>query len=137
MDDKVLLAKKSSDKVLKLTNKAIKKLNSAGRWGMLDILGGNRIISGVKRHKIGKYRDLLKEIEKETNILNSQLKGLKISRPSSPHTVNTGILGHIIDIFADNFVIDIISQRDIGRARSKLKDFRSEIIQIQKQLDRL
>lgn len=130
-------AKRLSNDIIKLTNKAIKRLNSAGRWGLIDIIGGGKVTSAVKRHKIGKYRDFLEEIERETRKLNGHLILLNIRGPRGPLSVNTGILGHLIDIFADNFILDIFVQRDISKTKKQLKSFKKEIQSIQKQLNKL
>lgn len=136
-NQKIISAQNSCKILLKLTSKAISKLNSARNWGAMDIIGGGKMISYVKRRKIRKYRKLLERIDVERKNLAKDLRGLGIDPPAKVSSAGAGLFGSLIDIFADNFAIDAMSQVNIARTKKDLKAFRKEVKDIEKELKRL
>lgn len=136
-DRKIALAKASCKNLIRLIDMALKKIKSSSRWGVLDVVGGNVLTSAIKRRKISKYRNLINEIDKETKVLNESLRGLSLPGLNSLGSFNTGMLGHLVDIFADHFVVDIFTQLDISKTKKDLKAFKKEVLAIEKSLNRI
>ena len=96
-------AKEAAELVIGKIDQAIKELNSASNWGILDLLGGDFIPSLIKRSKIGKANDILNDLPKSLETLNKELSDVDISLPSGvPNRLSDELFDTIFDnIFTD------------------------------------
>ncbi len=98
---------------------ALEKLNSAGNWGIADILGGGLIVSAVKRSRM---REAQAEMEKAKQAM------MRFSREVADvdRTMNTdleldGFMG-FADFFFDSFFIDMMVQSKISEAKRQIQE---------------
>lgn len=98
---------------------ALEKLNSAGNWGIADILGGGLIVSAVKRSRM---REAQTEMEKAKQAM------MRFSREVADvdRTMNTdleldGFMG-FADFFFDSFFIDMMVQSKISEAKRQIQE---------------
>lgn len=98
---------------------ALEKLNSAGNWGIADILGGGLIVSAVKRSRM---REAQNEMEKAKQAM------MRFSREVADvdRTMNTDLQldGFIefADLIFDNFFIDMMVQSKINAAKRQIQE---------------
>jgi len=93
-------------------------LNSAGTWGLVDIFGGN-LISGLLKHS--KIEDAKRSMTEARNALSVFQRELRdVDAPS----LQVGINGFLTfaDFFFDGFVVDILMQSKIGKAKEQVDD---------------
>ena len=125
-------AKEAADLVIGKIDQAIKQLNSASNWGILDLLGGDFIPSLVKRNKIGKANDILNDLPKSLESLNKELSDVDISLPSGvPNRLSDELF---VTIF-DNIFTDIRVQGEIKENLLALKELRHTVGKISDKLD--
>lgn len=125
-------AKEAADLVIGQIDQAIKQLNSASNWGILDILGGDFIPSLIKRTKIGKANDILKDLPKSLESLNKELSDVDISLPSG---VPNRLSDELFDTIFDNIFTDFRVQGEIKENLLSLKELRHTIAEISDKLD--
>lgn len=125
-------AKEAADLVIGKIDQAIKQLNSASNWGILDLLGGDFIPSLIKRNKIGKANDILSELPKSLESLNKELSDVDIRLPSG---VPNRLSDELFDTIFDNIFTDFRVQGEIKENLISLKELRHSIVEISDKLD--
>ena len=125
-------AKEAAELVIGKIDQAIKELNSASNWGILDLLGGDFIPSLIKRTKIGKANDILNELPKSLEILNKELSDVDISLPGG---VPDKLSDELFDTIFDNIFTDFRVQGEIKENLLALKELRHAIGEISDKLD--
>lgn len=98
---------------------AMEKLNSAGNWGIADILGGGLIISAVKRSR-------MREAQREMEKAKQAMRRFSNEVADVDRTMNTDLgLDDFIgfaDFFFDSFFIDIMVQSKINDAKRQIQE---------------
>ncbi len=114
----IMEAMAAGDDAIYYLEGAMEKLNSAGNWGIADILGGGMIISAVKRSRM---REAQREMEKAKQAM------MRFSREVADvdRTMNTdldldGFMG-FADFFFDSFFIDMMVQSKINDAKRQIQ----------------
>lgn len=125
-------AKAAAEAVIGKIDQAIKQLNSASNWGILDLLGGDFIPSLIKRSKIGKANDILNDLPKSLEILNKELSDVDLSLPSG---VPNRLSDELFDTIFDNIFTDFRVQGEIKENLLALKELRHAIGEISDKLD--
>ncbi|WP_311537363.1 hypothetical protein [uncultured Anaerococcus sp.] len=125
-------AKEAAELVIGKIDQAIKELNSASNWGILDLLGGDFIPSLIKRTKIGKANDILNELPKSLEILNKELSDVDISLPGG---VPDKLSDELFDTIFDNIFTDFRVQGEIKENLLALKELRHSVGEISDKLD--
>ena len=125
-------AKTAAEDVIGKIDQAIKELNSASNWGILDLLGGDFIPSLIKRSKIGKANDILNDLPKSLETLNKELSDVDISLPSG---VPNRLSDELFDTIFDNIFTDFRVQGEIKENLLALKELRHSIGEISDKLD--
>lgn len=125
-------AKEAADLVIGKIDQAIKELNSASNWGILDLLGGDFIPSLIKRTKIGKANDILNDLPKSLESLNKELSDVDISLPSG---VPNRLSDELFDTIFDNIFTDFRVQGEIKENLLALKELRHTVGDISDKLD--
>ncbi|WP_311531118.1 hypothetical protein [uncultured Anaerococcus sp.] len=125
-------AKVAAEAVIDKIDQAIKQLNSASNWGILDLLGGDFIPSLVKRNKIGKANDILKDLPKNLESLNKELSDVGISLPKG---VPDRLSDELFDTIFDNVFTDFRVQGEIKENLLALKELRHTVGKISDKLD--
>lgn len=125
-------AKEAAELVIGKIDQAIKELNSASNWGILDLLGGDFIPSLIKRTKIGKANDILNDLPKSLESLKKELSDVDISLPSG---VPNRLSDELFDTIFDNIFTDFRVQGEIKENLLSLKELRHTIVEISDKLD--
>ncbi|WP_297687657.1 hypothetical protein [uncultured Anaerococcus sp.] len=125
-------AKEAAELVISKIDQAIKELNSASNWGILDLLGGDFIPSLIKRSKIGKANDILNDLPKSLETLNKELSDVDISLPGG---VPDRLSDELFDTIFDNIFTDFRVQGEIKENLLALKELRHSIGEISDKLD--
>lgn len=122
----------AADDALNHLNMAKKSLSSASGWGLFDTLGGG-FISGLIKH--GKMSDAESEISAARRSLERFSKELRdIDGYSSVHINGFLTFG---DLFCDGFLMDVIVQSQIGKARRECDNAISQVQRFKKDLQRM
>lgn len=125
-------AKEAAELVIGKIDQAIKELNSASNWGILDLLGGDFVPSLIKRSKIGKANDILNDLPKSLETLNKELSDVDISLPGG---VPDRLSDELFDTIFDNIFTDFRVQGEIKENLLALKELRHSVGEISDKLD--
>ena len=94
---------------------AEKALAKAKNWGIVDILGGKLIITGIKRDYMNKANQSIAMAEGALDALNDRLKALG-QRFTMHYFSDSGV----VDYLFDNFVLDIVTQNQIKKVYNEV-----------------
>ncbi len=115
----ILEAQKAGDDALYYLEGAKEFLQSAGNWGIADLLGGGIFISMIKRNKM---REAKTQIEMARNAMAAFSRELAdVDRNLSLELDMDDFLG-FADFFFDNFFVDMMVQSKISRARAQVDE---------------
>lgn len=122
----------AADVALNHLERAKRSLSSASGWGLFDTLGGG-FISGIIKH--GKMNDAEHEINAAKKALAKFSKELRdVDGYSSVHINGFLTFG---DLFCDGFLMDVIVQSQIGKAKKECENAISQVRQIKNELQRM
>jgi|SRR5690625_1218389 len=136
MDNKLALRKidrtiKSGDVAYIKLKEVSNLLNSARRWGLLDIVKGKYLTTFIKRSKLKKAERVSIDAEKALKEFSynltelSEFMDIKID-------ISTSYV--FLDYFLDNPIVDILVQGQINNNRKKID---AALRDVQKDIDRL
>lgn len=109
--------------LLKLDSAAA-SLESAGNWGMVDMVGGGLISSAAKRSKMDEAQRTLHEAQRYLKKLEKELADLNME---STQTLETSGFLNMTDLFFDNFFSDMMVQDKISRTVAGVGETRREL----------
>ena len=122
----------AADVALDHLEKAKRSLSSAGGWGLFDTLGGG-FISGLIKHS--KMSDAEYEINQAKQALEKFSRELQdLNGYSSVHINGFLTFG---DLFCDGFLMDVIVQSQIGKAKRECENAISQVTSIRNDLQRM
>ncbi|MDO4192973.1 MAG: hypothetical protein Q4D24_06695 [Erysipelotrichaceae bacterium] len=114
----IMEAMAAGDDAIYYLEGAMEKLNSAGNWGIADILGGGMIISAVKRSRM---REAQREMEKAKQaMMRFSREVADVDRSMNTDLDLDGFMG-FADFFFDNFFIDMMVQSKINDAKRQIQ----------------
>lgn len=119
------------DEAIAAGNRALSALNdaegfaaSASNWGIFDMLGGG-MISGLIKHS--KMDDAQRAMERAQRELSSFQKELRDVQMRCPVSINFDNLTRIVDIFCDNFFVDLMVQSKIKEAKNSISEAKYQV----------
>ena len=122
----------AADVALEHLERARRCLSSASGWGLLDTLGGG-FISGLIKHS--KMNDAEEEIDLAKQALARFSKELRdVEGYSSVHINGFLTFG---DLFCDGFLMDVIVQSQIGKAKRECENAIEQVTNIRNDLQRM
>lgn len=122
----------AADVALDHLERAKRCLSSASGWGLFDTLGGG-FISGLIKHS--KMSDAENEIDKAKRALEKFSKELRdVDGYSSVHINGFLTFG---DLFCDGFLMDVIVQSQIGKAKRECENAINQVTNIKNDLKRM
>ncbi len=122
----------AADVALDHLERARRSLSSASGWGLFDTLGGG-FISGLIKHS--KMSDAEHEINQAKQALEKFSKELRdVNGYSSVHINGFLTFG---DLFFDGFLMDVIVQSQIGKAKRECENAISQVTSIKNDLQRM
>jgi len=115
----ILEALAAGDEAIYHLEGAQNMLNSAGNWGIADILGGGLFISMIKRNKM---REAQREMDEAREALQAFSRELQdVDRAMDIDLDLDGFLG-FADFFFDNFMVDVMVQSRISDAKRQVNE---------------
>jgi len=122
----------AADVALNHLERAKRSLSSASGWGLFDTLGGG-FISGLIKH--GKMSDAEYEINEAKKALSRFSKELRdVDGYSSVHINGFLTFG---DLFCDGFLMDVLVQSQIGKAKRECENAISQVTKIRNDLKKM
>ena len=122
----------AADVALDHLERAKRCLSSASGWGLFDTFGGG-FISGLIKHS--KMSDAENEIDKAKRALEKFSKELRdVEGYSSVHINGFLTFG---DLFCDGFLMDVIVQSQIGKAKRECENAINQVTSIRNNLKRM
>ncbi len=119
----------AADDALYHLESARKCLQSAGNWGVLDLLGGG-FISGMIKH--GRMGDAEQEIEEAKQALQRFSKELQDVHGYSSIHINSFL--SFADIVFDGFLVDVVVQTQISKAKKDCEEAIRQVSTIREEL---
>lgn len=119
---------------LRCLNQAKDCLNSAGNWGLVDILGGGMITTFIKRSKM-KDADVLMQ-QARSALKRFQRELMDVENIPEFH-IETGDFLAFADYFFDGFVADLLVQSKINDAQRQVENAIQKVEYMLGQLRRL
>lgn len=108
-------------------------LNSAGNWGVFDMLGGGIIATAVKHSKVDDARSIIQHIQMMLHRFNNELADVKVLSVSAE--INFSGFEKFADYFFDNLITDWMVQSKIKNSLNSVISLRNEITGIINKLD--
>lgn len=124
----------AADAALKHLGNAADMLDDAGRWGIVDMLGGGLITTLLKHRKISDAQD---EIDEAKHALRIFVKELDDVDEATGLNVELGSGLQFADIFFDGMLADWIAQNKIDRAKQQVADAMRQVYAVRSQLERM
>lgn len=124
----------AADAALKHLGNAADMLDDAGRWGIVDMIGGGLITTLLKHRKISDAQD---EIDEAKRALRIFVKELDDVDEATGLNVELGSGLQFADIFFDGVLADWIAQNKIDRAKQQVADAMRQVYAVRSQLERM
>lgn len=124
----------AADAALKHLGNAADMLDDAGRWGIVDMLGGGLITTLLKHRKISDAQD---EIDEAKRALRIFVKELDDVDEATGLNVELGSGLQFADIFFVGVLADWIAQNKIDRAKQQVADAMRQVYAVRSQLERM
>ena len=124
----------AADAALKHLGNAADMLDDAGRWGIVDMIGGGLITTMLKHRKISDAQD---EIDEAKRALRIFVKELDDVDEATGLNVELGSGLQLADIFFDGVLADWIAQNKIDRAKQQVADAMRQVYAVRSQLERM
>ncbi|MCY3035585.1 MULTISPECIES: hypothetical protein [Aerococcus] len=126
-------AQQAAQEVLIHLDKGIELLQSASKWGMWDLLGGDFLPSLIKRRKIQAANQEIEALGQSLRFLNQELADVSMALPQG---MADGLKDNFFDTWFDNVFTDARVQSDIKDQLQALQRMRRSINQLKTKLDR-
>lgn len=107
----------AGDQALRSLRQAKECLNSAGNWGIVDLLGGGLISTFVKHSKMKEADDLIQQARSDLRYFSREL--MDVDTVSDFH-IETGDFLSFADYFFDGFIADWLVQSRINDAKQQV-----------------
>ncbi len=107
-------------------------LDSAKRWGLVDILGGGVFVSVVKHARLGDANRALAEARSAIRQLSRELADV---RDLAGLNANVSSWNAFFDIACDNWLADLFVQREISAAAERVDEAREKVAEIIRRLE--
>ena len=110
---------KSLEKAVEHLDLALKALNSARTWSIVDVIGLGGIFGDIFEYS--EFSKAKKEVEHAANIIReveSELKNVEVKVPEIDHTT----LWAFLDIGFDGLIIDLLRHSRINEAKAKVEE---------------
>lgn len=133
-DTEIREAIDAADNALFYLSGAEKSCESAGNWGVFDILGGGFFATMIKRDKMSKTEKDVVEAKKAIEKLNLELDDIESIIDIN---IETGDFLTFADYFFDGFIADIMVQDKISKGLKEIKTSIRNIEEVKTKLESL
>ena len=103
---------------------ARKQLDSAGSWGLFDMLGGGTFTSLVKHMKLGGASDCMEQARRDMERFERELRDVTLCANLD---LDTGGFLAFADMFMDNVFADYLVQRKISQAKKQVGEAADQV----------
>ena len=107
----------AGERALTSLRDAQRQLDSAGNWGLFDMLGGGTFTSMVKHAKLGGASDCMEQARRDMERFERELRDATLCANLD---LDTGGFLAFADMFMDNVFADVLVQRKISQARKQV-----------------
>lgn len=122
----------AADVALDHLERAKRSLSSAGSWGLFDTLGGGFISGLIKHSKMSTAEDEINMAKEALSKFSKELRD--VDGYSSVHINGFLTFG---DLFCDGFLMDVIVQSQIGKAKKECENAIKQVSRIRNELQRM
>ncbi len=112
----ILEAINAGNAALDSMRKALKQLNSAGTWGIVDIFGGGFLTDIIKHKKMNDARENMERANADLNRFSRELRDV----PAEYLQIDNGGFLGFTDFVFDGFLVDMLMQNKINEAKAQL-----------------
>ena len=119
---------------LRYLNEAADCLNSAGNWGIVDLLGGGLLTTFIKRSKM---KDADELVQQARSALKRFQKELTDVENIPEFLIETGDFLTFADYFFDGIVADWLVQSKINDSRRQVENAIIKVNYIMEQLEKM
>lgn len=130
----ILEAVRAADQALHYLNKAKKSLDKAQGWGVVDLLGGKKVITFLKQRRIQNAEMDLTRAKVAIDKLNKEVRDVEAIVDVD---LNMGIVLKLADFFFGGAIADWIVLGRIGEAKLKISQASSQIRETKVKLEKL
>jgi len=109
---------RAGESALNSLRRAKDQLDSARGWGIYDMLGGGIISSVIKRNRMNDASSSLREAQYALERFQKELGDLNLSFVATE--IRSGDFLSFADWFFDGFLVDVMMQDRINRARAEV-----------------
>ncbi|MDK6369865.1 hypothetical protein [Aerococcus sp. UMB9870] len=117
-------AQQASQEVLVSLNQALKSLQDASSWGVVDLLGGGFFSSMMKRDHIKTSNQELAEVRRTLEELDQELADIGMTLPEA---ISDTWSDKFFDSWLDNVLVDIKVQSEIKEQIRALEELRQSL----------
>lgn len=118
-DKEINEAIRAGERALESLREADRQLDSAGNWGILDILGGNTV-SGIMKHiKVNNASRCIEDARRDMAAFRDELDDI---RDISGLNIDIGGFLTFADFFFDGFVADLFVQSKIRKGQQQVQE---------------
>lgn len=117
INTEILEAIDAADEALIHLREAEGFINSAGNWGIFDILGGGFFATLIKRDKMSNVEVSIQKAQKSIERLNVELHDIE---GMIDVNIETGDFLTFADYFFDGFIADLMVQQKISDAKNEI-----------------
>jgi len=121
-------------RVLDSLEKIEKKLHSARRWGIFDLLGGDFFSSLIKHSKMDDAQRMLRQVQSDLVLLQKELKDIDIQFTED---ISASGFEKFMDIVFDNIVSDWLTQSRINKSLQEVARVKAVLNDVLITLNRL
>ncbi|MDK6233365.1 hypothetical protein ACX3VT_08780 [Aerococcus sanguinicola] len=129
--EEVKEARQAAQELLAGLDKAIKSLQDASGWGVMDLLGGGFFSSMMKRDHMKRSNQELEDVKRGLDKLDHELADLGLSLPDE---ISDTWGDNIVDVWLDNIFIDAKVQYEIKDQLKALQKLRQSIVELEEDL---
>jgi len=130
MEKEICEALQAGEQALMSLHEAQKYLNSAGNWGIVDILGGGLITNLIKHSKMNNAQQCMETAKRDLRQFQQELDDVDEYLPN----IDIGDFLTFADFFFDGFITDIFVQSRISDAKEQVAE---AIYQVESIVNRL
>ena len=107
---------RAGERALGSLSEALRELEGARTWGVIDMLGGSFLSSVIKRGRMNHAQESLNRSDRELETFSRELRDVE----SIAHiNVSTHDILGLADLFYENFLVDLLMQNRIKTRNSR------------------
>lgn len=121
----------AGERALRSLNAAKENLNSAGNWGIVDMLGGGFFTTMMKRSKMDQAQSNMDQAKYDLQKFSKELRDVSMNCDLN---IDVGSFLSFADYFFDGFFVDWMVQDKINRAKDQVAEAIRQVERVMVQL---